>query len=315
MSHIPNTNKNIQFEQISLRQSTAIILPQGDTISNSTAGTIDMSGSDLLASHFIPVSNDTNPGNTYFVSPGFFENVPALRNYQTITSALNAIPTNDSATIIVFEGTYSEALTAKSDVSIIGVSADKVKITSNSNSTISISGISNFELKNLTIENTGNAKGACCINIGGTDAVTSNVNFENLVLINSQPASETYIINCNNSPFYMINCFLKAENIGGTCTNLINLTNASKPVIYSCRFINQGATVATNSICINDENTDIIIGYSQNYTGGYFIYNNIIGGSQPTGRSFNNVSNAADYQFTNLIVSPNNIVDANFIIR
>jgi hypothetical protein len=333
---------NTQYDQISIRKNPAIKLPEGDTISNSSAGTIDagtsqvkagsvkllnnavitntesgkveLTGIDIYAGHFI-ASGDSFPGNTYCVSPDFFASNSQLRIFKTITEALNAI--TSGGTILVYEGTYNEAITAKSDVSIVGVSSGRVIITSDAACTVSISDVSNFELKNLTIANTnttgqdpGNPgdPGSACISI----TAGSSVKLTNLIVMKEVSTSGGLIdIFCDGSAFSTNNSFVYATSNGAESTMLVYLRNTSTAAFESSKFKTANSGSAEYSVYAEDTATIVTMGFSQNQSESNFIYG---AGGAIEGLSFNNVSNVADVNFNNSLDTNNNIVDEDFTV-
>lgn len=328
----------IEFDRIKIRQNPAITLPKGDVISNDTAGTIKMNTSkikikslallnydsitntqagridfgnaDIYAKRLVP-TNNAYPSNTYFVSPNY-TNDASLHNYSTISGALAAM---SSGTIYVFEGTYNEKLTGKANVTIIGAGSSKTIITSGDSSTVYLNGITNFVLMEMTIENSSNQSSSKCIGVYECYTTTSpNIVFSNVVVRRTEEANGiSNAIYCDSASIALFNSFIHVTAAGTAGTQLLFLANHSNPVIDFCKFKIPGGSANDNSIFLNDNTVDLTIGHSQNECGGEFIY--VSGGSPTSGRSYRNFSNVSDLDFTNLITTHDNIVDANFIVR
>ena len=82
----------------------------------------------------------------------YTENGSITKPFKTITAALNAASADD--TILVLPGTYTEAITLKHDVSIIGLSRDKTLITSSGNTITVPTGIRSL-IEHLQIHSSG----------------------------------------------------------------------------------------------------------------------------------------------------------------
>lgn len=306
------------FDQISLRQNDAVLLPNGVKIVSGT-GTVTFTGADIIASRFIGGAG-FYPANTFSVSPSFTDNASA-RTYSTITAALAAVATNEPATILVYEGTYTEAITAKSKVNIIGVNNKKVIITSDGPVTVNVDGVTDFELKNLTIENTSTHENSYCLYIGGnSDSDLPNLDFVDLFIRKTSAVNSTAnAVYCTTTSFLMKGCYLTIQGNGvfGTNVYLVNLAEYANPIFESCKFKIANSILYDCSIYTNVESdTDFTIGNCENDCAGYFIHCDGNIAAIANGRSFYNISNVGNGSFINRI-SPDtfNIVDANFSIR
>ena len=307
-----------RFDKIKVRKNPGIYLSEGDTITNSAQGVIDFSGADILAGRFIGGAAFYQ-ANTYYVSPSFTDNT-AARTYSTISAALAVIGAEETATILVYEGTYSEAITAKSNVSIIGVDNKKVIITSPELKTVDVDNKVNFELKNLTIENTDTETGSYCLYVtGGPDTDVPNLNFIDLILRKTFAAdNSSNAVYCYATSFLMQGCYLYilGNGPGGNNVSLVLLDEYANPIFDRCKFKIANSVSGDSTIYTDDDsNTDFTIGNCQNYSNGYFINCASSSGATVNGRSFFNISNVGDYNFGNLIDDSNNIVDSDFIIR
>ena len=149
------------FDQIKIRKNPAITLPNGDTISNPSSGLITTIGV-IHAPSFI---TDTSclPSHTWYVSPTYtFSKYRKLS--PSIKMALDSLGT-DSATIYVYDGIYTDLITAHTNVAIIGNSQDRTIISRSDTNVIFANGIKNFSLSNMTIQNAYTVAGSKVIGV------------------------------------------------------------------------------------------------------------------------------------------------------
>jgi pectinesterase len=162
--------------------------------------------------------------NSTAASPGFsnfFQNLNSTYNYvvatdgsgnyTTVQAAINAVPANSGTRTIIYikNGTYKEVITVgstKINVSLIGQSADSVKLT-----------YDNYSSKINPATGTGyGTAGSSSTFINGSGFYASNITFEN----SSGPVGQALAINISGDKSVFYNCkFLGRQDTwyAGTC--------------------------------------------------------------------------------------------------
>ena len=306
-----------EFNNIKVYNNPGIYLANGDTISNRTAGTIDMSGSMLRVKGVISDTSIT-PDRVWYVSPGF-----TLNTYRKTSPTISSAITNiDSGVIYVYPGIYAEKITAKSRVTIIGASKDRVKIQRTDDTCVVFAnGVSNFGMSNMTIQNIYSSgidsmrnaiKLYKCNNSDSTAVPT--LLFDNLRIISTDDEDVSAIL-ADSSKAIFTNCYIKAA---GDYSGCVRLRAGSRIRIYNSQIINISATPFSGIFGSEDTRGNITVALCDIYTnnvsyGAIFaawssdfkvrIYNNIADGP------FSGGSNAT---VTYLVSS--NIYDADFYI-
>lgn len=259
------------------------------------------------------------PANAWQVDPSFKLNT-YRKTSPTIMGAVNAI---DSGVVFVLPGTYNERITAKTNVSIIGVSPDKVRITRTAD-TACVYGyaVSNFSLKNISIIN-GNTstKGyfvgiklyRCFTDSATITATSPRVTLDNLkiyALPTTSSDDSAACISADSSSFSISNSYLcigRGNAFYGTVNTNIKLNNMSHPVISDCFF--DFSILGHPAIKVVSDNCRPVIHDNRaNYS---LVYCN----ASTTLRTWNNMSSTANTNVDEWLSTNNNIVDASFLAR
>lgn len=303
------------FQDIKLRSNPAIYLPSGDTISNRTAGTIVFGGT-VKAAGFI---SDTNliAGNNWQVSPSF-----TLNTYRkTSPTVQGAIDNIDSGIIYINPGVYNERVTIKSRISLIGYGYERVLFTRTEDSCIIYgTGISKFYMSGISlkcfIETTDTASLVRIRNSYLDSTNTPSIVFENIfgVITNTGVSDKRcFGLKSDSSMMTIKNSYIRVIDVTGVGIKA-TIKAGKSSIIYSFNNIlvsNEG-NPSDAIIYMDDARCKIIIGFCQvNLTAGS-IFNP---GETIYGRIYNTISPESFSGVTNLIATPNNIVDANYYIK
>jgi hypothetical protein len=241
------------FDAIRFRKNPSIKLSSGDTISNRTPGIIDMSGSSIKVQTII---QDTTiiPRNYWEVSPSY-----PLSIWRKTSPSISAALTNiDSGVIYVHPGIYTERITAKSNVAIVGDDPSRVIISRIDTAVVYAINCSNFSMKNITIfSNAGNASSTLIrIKNSWSDSTeNSKIIFDNLVLkLYGSADIYGYAIYSDSASYTLTNSLIYGFNQGlEGYEEWINIYNkdGSNAYIENCRIINM---VNVSSIVISCDN-------------------------------------------------------------
>lgn len=265
------------------------------------------------------VLSDTvlTPSRVWEVSPGFTFN-SYRRTSPTIQQAITAI---DSGVIYVYPGIYSERITGKSRVLIMGASRDRVKLQRTDDScVVYANGVSNFGISNMTIQNLyssnlGVQKNVIklyqCNNTDSTSAPT--LIFDNLYMSTQENDQNVAVVYLDSSKAEFRNCYMtisassgmsaciwqiNGAKVSATRSKFKNLVDAPLTGIFMGEDDRCRLWAGYNEMQINGSSGSIIMGFSD----AYHI------------RAYYNVS---DYAFTGgsaILLMSNNTYDADFYI-
>jgi hypothetical protein len=305
------------FDSIKLRQNPSLIFPHGDTLSNRTAGTI-LTGSTIKAKSFIS-DTMTIPSSTWEVSPNFSYN--AYRKISpTIQQAINGITTG---VIIIHSGTYIEKLTIKSDISLIGVAKEKVLIlTEDDTCCIYGTGITRFSMRDLSVSLSTDIENdtASAIRIRNSYLDSTNtptIKFYNVAVTTSNiSASNIFLYGFKIDSTAMQVEFCSVETVNSTDGEDnadFKLRKSSRAYVYNCQLMVPTTVVTSGIFTMMDSRCRITVADCRMRNAGIMI--SPLGVTTAIGRIWNNISNGAYTDITNLIGSPNNITDIDFYIR
>jgi len=307
-----------RFNSIKLTSNPSIYFNNaGDTLSNRTAGTIT-TNSIIKARSFI--GDTTNIANNLWqVSPAF-----TLNSYRktspTIQGAITAI---DSGTIYIAPGVYSEKITMKSKVALIGAGVNRTMITTANDSCVVYgTGVTNFTMSNLTISATQTSKDTTSGIILRKNYLDSTNNpsivFDNvaiLVTYTSGAGESSFGIMADSSSMTIRNSRIK---VSGTLSAAPRAAIKAKKgsvvnMFYTTVIVLSGTGAPADSpFHVIDTRCKITFGYSQFYAQG--IFNS--GGVTPIAKYYFNMSNTdPDGDFSNIIPVPNNVYENGFYLQ
>lgn len=305
------------FDSIKLRKNPSLIFPNGDTISNRTAGTIT-TGSTIQAKSFIS-DTMTIPSSTWEVSPNFSYN--AFRKISpTIQQAINGITTG---VILIHPGTYQERITIKSNISLVGLVKEKVIILGEDDSCcVYGTGITGFTMRDLSISLVSETENDTATGIRIRNSYTDSTNtptikFNNIaVTVQNIAASNIYLygMRIDSTAIQVENCSVETQNAtDGDDNAAFKLKKSSRIYVYNSQLM-VTTTIATGGIfTIMDSRCRVTLADCRMRNAGILI--SPFGVTTAFGRIWNNISNGAYTDITNLIGSPNNITDNDFYIR
>lgn len=308
-----------RFNSIKLTSNPSIYFNNaGDTLSNRTAGTIT-TNSIIKARSFI--GDTTNIANNLWqVSPAF-----TLNSYRktspTIQGAITAI---DSGTIYIAPGVYSEKLTIKSKVALVGAGVNRTMITTANDSCVVYgTGVTNFTMSNLTISATQTSKDTTSGIILRKNYLDSTNNpsivFDNIAIIvthTSGAGESSFGIIADSSSMTIKNSRIKVSGTTLSSAPRAGIKTKKGSVVnmfYTTVVVVSGTGEAADSpFHVLDLRCKITFAYSQFYASG--IFNS--GGVEPIAKYYLNVSNTDfDTDFINIIATPNNVFDTSFYLQ
>lgn len=225
-----------EFESIKLRTNPGITMPNNVQISDTT-GKLIING--IIQADGILLDTSSAPTRVWHVSPSFNHN-PFQRKSPTISQALTAI---DSGVIYVHDGIYTERITGKDNVAIIGDNRDRVIITGNDSNIVFLDDVEDFSLENMTIRNIGNTPDVNKTTIALYDCTQDSILkpkicFKNLSIITDigESGAPTTLsgIKAVNSSYWLLNSWVEAHPADGISDNnaCLRLDGASHPVIF-----------------------------------------------------------------------------------
>lgn len=308
-----------RFNSIKLTSNPSIYFNNaGDTLSNRTAGTIT-TNSIIKARSFI--GDTTNIANNLWqVSPAF-----TLNSYRktspTIQGAITAI---DSGTIYIAPGVYSEKLTIKSKVALIGAGVNRTMITTANDSCVVYgTGVTNFTMSNLTISATQTSKDTTSGIILRNNYLDStnkpNIVFDNIAIIvtyTSGAGESSFGIIADSSSMTIRNSYIKVSGTGTVAPRAcIKAKKGSVVIMLHTIAVSRTGSVGQAgdaAFHVIDTRCKITYGYCQFSCYGFFNS----GGVTPVSQSYFNMSRTdPDGGFSNMIPVSNNTYDGNFYIQ
>lgn len=301
------------FENITLRKNPAIIFSHpGDSMSNTTSGTIETSNSIFKAKYFVSVLK-TIPGNYWIVAPELYTNSD-LKFTSTIDSAITAI---DSGVVFVFKGVYRK-ITGKDNVTVIGIDPSQVFISSaDDSSLVYVSNKKNFGLKNLTVQSTGATSGigkplVNLLNCYTDTTQTPKIIFDNVNILGSNNA-KIYGIKADSSSFIIRNSYIRVLNsVNSNSRASIFLRKGSVALVSGNKLITDAGEPADRIFEFEDTRCKPTVYNNQMYvTSGALM----IEGVDVKAKFYYNICNETFSGFTNLIGTPYNISDGDFYIK
>lgn len=305
-----------RFNSIKLTSNPSIYFNNaGDTLSNRTAGTIT-TNSIIKAKSFI--GDTTNIANNLWqVSPAFTLNT-YRKTSPTIQGAITAI---DSGTIYIAPGVYSEKITMKSKVALIGSGVNRTMITTaNDSCVIYGTGITNFTISDLTISATQTSKDTTSGIILRKNYLDSTNNpsivFDNvaiLVTYTSGAGESSFGIIADSSSLTIQNSYIKIKGTGTAAPRAcFKLKKGSVVNIFNVTAISDNGQPADAITHILDMRCKPTFGNSRFYMTGLFDS----GGLTPRVKYYWNISNMDEtITLANILSAATNIVDASFFIR
>jgi hypothetical protein len=262
----------------------------------------------------------TISSNVWVVSPAFTFNKyrKTSPSVKTVIDSLGS----DSALIYVNPGTYTDRITAKTNVTIIGSSKEKVFFSRTGDSTVVYGyNVTNFNLSNVTIIHSttasGEASGIKLYRCFSDSTALPKIRFDELRIWVIDNSSDTVAgILADSSSFKLTNSFIYVDNQSGAgndrITGCVRVRNYSHPIVQYCILDATGDKSGALYSCVRVSTVDCrpIISYNQG-VGDRFI----TAGDVTTMRSSFNISNSASVNLDNWFSTTYNIIDANFIIK
>lgn len=308
-----------RFDSVKLTSNPALYFGNAqDTVSNRTAGTLEF-GSIIKAKSFI---GDTNlvPGNVWQVAPAFTLNT-YRKTSPTIQAAIDAI---DSGVISIAPGVYTERITLKSRITLLG-SGERTHIV-RSDDTAAVYGInlSNVTIKNLRITATQtntDTVNAVKIRRSYTDTTsTPTIVFENVkieALFTSGTGVAIYGITADSASFIFRDSYIRVvgEASVGSDRACFNVAKGSVYGLYRNTLVCSSGESVDVIVWARDTRTKLTAGYNQYMCtlGAVFAQTP---GTAPYARYYHNTGNVAmTDNLTNLITTPYNVSDVNFYIK
>lgn len=306
-------NRNVGFPSITFSN--------GDSASSRTSGRVDFYTTLKVKS----IISDTTeqPSNLWRVSPAFTYN-KFHKLAPTIKMACDSISSTDSNIIYVYEGYYSEVITLRSKMSIIGADRNKVKVVRTQDS-CAIYGysVNNVSISNMTIINKSDTSSTPKATIKlrkcyQDSTARPTVIFDNLTIQHTPntssgaPSDYGSCIYADSSSFIITNSFI--HNTQPDMAICVRLAKSSRGHVYNCQLVLPSSGALGSSIFFADDTRPYLYcGYSQLYAASvifgassanfkvrlYYLLSDIAlsGGSNGTVTYLVNAGNNADADF------------------
>jgi len=304
-----------RFDSVKLTSNPALYFGNAqDTVSNRTAGTLEF-GSTIKAKSFI---GDTNliPGNVWQVAPAFTLNT-YRKTSPTIQAAIDAI---DSGVISIAPGVYTERITLKSRITLLGSGERTHIVRSDDTSAVYGINLSKVTIKNLRITATQtNTDTVVAIKIRNsyTDSTSSpTIVFENLrveALFTSGTGASIYGISADSASFTLTNSYVRVVGEIAIVSEraCFNIKKSCVYGLYRNTLICDAGAGADCIVWVRDTRSKLTAGYNQFRASGVFSQN-----SAAYARLYHNTGNGImTDNLLNLITTPYNISDINFYIK